>query len=66
MSQRPTQDFTDEEVQCRFEAALRGAREVGHESMKDIPPKRATLRAATKIGKRKVEAGAKASRPGKG
>jgi hypothetical protein len=31
--------YSDEEAQHRFEAALRGAREVGHESMKDIPPK---------------------------
>ena len=29
--------------QGRFEAALRGAREVGHEPMKDIPPKRSML-----------------------
>jgi hypothetical protein len=33
--------YTDEEAQRRFEAALRGAREVGHEPMKDISPKRA-------------------------
>jgi hypothetical protein len=32
--------YSDEEAQRRFEAALRGAREVGHEPMKDIPPKR--------------------------
>jgi hypothetical protein len=34
------EQFSDEEAQRRFEAALRGAREVGHEPMKDIPPKR--------------------------
>jgi hypothetical protein len=32
--------YSDEEAQRRFEAALRGAREVGHEPMKDIPPQR--------------------------
>jgi hypothetical protein len=34
-----TDQYTDEEARRRFEAALRGAREVGHEQMKDIPPK---------------------------
>jgi hypothetical protein len=34
------EQFSDEEMQRRFEAALRGAREVGHEPMKDIPAKR--------------------------
>jgi hypothetical protein len=47
--------YSDEEAQRRFEAALRGAREVGHEAMKDIPPKRSTLHAATKLGKRKAK-----------
>jgi hypothetical protein len=32
--------YSAEEAKRRFEAALRGAREVGHESMKDISPKR--------------------------
>jgi hypothetical protein len=47
--------YSDEEAKRRFEAALRGAREVGHEAMKDIPPKRSTLHAATKTGKRKAK-----------
>jgi hypothetical protein len=34
--------FSPEETQRRFEAALRGARKVGHKPMKDIPKKRAT------------------------
>ena len=34
------QRFSEEETKLRFEAALRGAREVGHETMKDIPAKR--------------------------
>jgi hypothetical protein len=46
--------YSDEEAQRRFEAALRGAREVGHEPMKDIPPKR-----------HKAKDGAKANRSGK-
>ena len=48
--------YSDEEVQRRFEAALRGAREVGHESMRDIPPKRSKLPASTKLDKRKAKA----------
>jgi hypothetical protein len=40
MSKKVSGDqYSDEEAQRRFEAALRGAREVGHESMKDISPK---------------------------
>jgi hypothetical protein len=58
----PIQDFTDEEAQRRFEAALRGAREVGHETMKNIPPKR--IKAAMKSGKRKAKTAEKASPPG--
>jgi hypothetical protein len=53
--------YSDEETKRRFEAALRGAREVGHEPMKDIPPKRSKLPASTKLGKRKTKASAKAS-----
>jgi|HubBroStandDraft_6_1064221.scaffolds.fasta_scaffold1240034_2 hypothetical protein len=45
--------YSDEETKRRFEAALRGAREVGHEPMKDISPKR------------KAKAGAKANPPKK-
>jgi hypothetical protein len=33
-------DFTSRETQDRMEAALRGARDVGHKEMKDISPKR--------------------------
>lgn len=43
--------YSDQEAQCRFEAALRGAREVGHEAMKDIPPKRSKARSEMKLGK---------------
>jgi hypothetical protein len=57
---RKRDESSDKEAQRRFEAALRGARAVGHESMKDIPPKRATLRAAMKVGKLKAKAGTKA------
>jgi hypothetical protein len=32
--------YSAEETRNRFEAALRGAREVGHTPMKSIPPKR--------------------------
>jgi hypothetical protein len=46
MSKQSTNDqYSDEETARRFEAALRGAREVGHESMKDISPK---VKASTK------------------
>jgi hypothetical protein len=45
-------EFSNEEIARRFEAALCGAREVGHEPMKDISPKRRKLSAAMKAGKR--------------
>jgi hypothetical protein len=32
--------YTQEETRQRFEAALRGARDVGHTPMKNISPKR--------------------------
>jgi hypothetical protein len=48
MGEKDTDQFSDEEVQRRFEAALRGAREVGHEAMKDIPPKRLKTKATPK------------------
>jgi hypothetical protein len=38
----PEESYSAEETKRRFEAALRGAREVGHEPMKDIPMKRKT------------------------
>lgn len=34
--QKADDKYGDEEAQHRFEAALRGARAVGHETMKDI------------------------------
>jgi hypothetical protein len=48
--------YTDEEAQRRFEASLRGARVVGHESMKDISPKRAAPTRALTAKPGKVEA----------
>lgn len=36
--------YSNEEAQRRFEAALRGAREVGHEPMKSLPKKRVKTR----------------------
>ena len=56
------EQYSNEEAQRRFEAALRGAREVGHEPMKDIPSKR--TKAAMKSGKRKAKTAEKASPPG--
>lgn len=50
MGKEIDEQYNDEEARRRFEAALRGAR-VGHESMKDISPKRAGKRKA------KVETG---------
>jgi hypothetical protein len=52
MSAKPDEQFSDEETQRRFEAALRGAREVGHEPMKDISPKRSKpqAKASMKVG----------------
>jgi hypothetical protein len=45
MAKRPEAgQFTKEEAQQRFEAALRGARTVGHKQMKDISPKRPKAR----------------------
>lgn len=45
------EDFTPQEAQERFEAAIRGARIVGHREMKDIPRKpRATPKKAVTTG----------------
>jgi hypothetical protein len=45
MAKRPQAgQFTKEEAQQRFEAALRGARAVGHKQLKDISPKRPEAR----------------------
>ncbi len=39
MSPKKTDDqYSELETQRRFEAALRGAREVGHEPKQDVPP----------------------------
>jgi hypothetical protein len=56
MARKPQIDdaYSDEEAQRRFEAALRGAREVGHETMKDIPSKRPKPDSGMKVGKRKT------------
>jgi hypothetical protein len=54
--------YSAEETRRRFKAALRGAREVGHEPMKDIPPKRPKPPLATKLGKRKAKTGPNAVR----
>jgi hypothetical protein len=62
MTNKASDKYSDEEAQRRFEAALRGAREVGHESLKDISPKRPDLRATTKTGRRKPKASPKATR----
>jgi hypothetical protein len=42
MAKRDPDQYSPAETQSRFEAALRGARKVGHKPMKDIPKKRAT------------------------
>lgn len=47
--------YSDEEAKRRFEAALRGAREVGHEPMKSFVRKRASI----KRKKKKVKPNAK-------
>jgi hypothetical protein len=39
-------DFSKQEAQRRFEAALRGARLVGHKPMKSMTPKRAKGKAS--------------------
>jgi hypothetical protein len=53
MAKHSTPDkYSDEEAQRRFEAALRGAREVGHESMKDISPKTKASTKASPLKKR--------------
>jgi hypothetical protein len=40
MAKKPDDQFTPEETQKRFEAALRGARITGHKSKAEIPAKR--------------------------
>jgi len=53
MGKEIDESYSEDEAKRRFEAALRGARVVGHEPMKDIPPKRSKLLAPPKTGKRK-------------
>lgn len=40
MGKEIDEPYSEDEAKRQFEAALRGAREVGHEPMKDIPSKR--------------------------
>lgn len=54
--EKNSEEYSQEESKRRFEAALRGAREVGLEPMKDISPKRLKL---------EMEAKAKARPPKK-
>jgi hypothetical protein len=56
MTKSSDEKYSDDDTQRRLEAALRGARKVGHETMKDIFPKRPHC--TMKIGKRKAKAGA--------
>jgi hypothetical protein len=48
MPKNPSDQYSSEETQRRFEAALRGARKVGHKPMKDIPKKRAKPKSKAK------------------
>lgn len=52
VAKQPETEFSDEEAQRRFEAALRGAREVGHEPMKNITPKRPKAKTGAKATKK--------------
>jgi hypothetical protein len=55
MSKAPDDKFSDKETKLRFEAALRGARLVGHRPLKDIPKRNGESRvdrAAKKVKKR--------------
>ena len=56
MEPKRDDQYSDEEAKRRFEAALRGAREVGHEAMKDTPPKRPKSHSAMKVGKPRAKA----------
>jgi hypothetical protein len=48
MKREDANQYSDEETKRRFEAALRGARQVGHQTMKGIPPKRSKAKAKLK------------------
>lgn len=54
-AKKPEQEFSEQEAQRRFEAALRGAREVGHEAMKDISPKRPKAKTNAKATKKPAD-----------
>jgi hypothetical protein len=49
-------EFSPKETQQRFEAALRGARLVGHKPMKDIPKRNGESRVAQSKKRRKTKA----------
>jgi hypothetical protein len=55
MTKKANDQYGEQEAQRRFETALRGARTVGHESMKDISPKRAAPHRAPTATPGKVE-----------
>jgi hypothetical protein len=48
MGRKPDERFDEQEAQQRFEAALRGARTVGHKQLKDISPRRPKTRRSSK------------------
>jgi hypothetical protein len=48
MAKKSDDEFTPEQTQKRFEAALRGARVTGHKPMSDVAPKRKTKSASKK------------------
>jgi hypothetical protein len=48
MAKKSDENFSQEQTQKRFEAALRGARITGHKSMSEIAPKRQSKRKAKK------------------
>jgi hypothetical protein len=51
MTKTLSDSYNDEEAQRRFKAALRGAREVGHEPMKDFSPKESKPHDEMKLGR---------------
>jgi hypothetical protein len=48
MTRKSDDQYSDEAAQRRFEAALRGEREVGHEPMKSLPKKRQSTKKKVK------------------
>jgi hypothetical protein len=50
---QPDESYSDEETALRVAAALRGARVVGHKSMKEISPKRSSGRTKKRAAKKK-------------